>query len=105
MHSDKILEAATYFPNLERETACQSFEVFDTFLFFAAAGFDYDPDRALNERQLEEKDETYFAKKGNLSFEAAKGINLYSYFFFSVCSMSVSYGRVIIYRLKRVKAL
>ncbi|XP_022784274.1 daple-like protein [Stylophora pistillata] len=35
-------------------------------------GFDYDSDRALNERHSEGKDEKYFAKKGNSSFEVAK---------------------------------
>lgn len=37
-----------------------------------AGGFDYDPDRTLHESHLEEKDEKYFAMKGNSSFEAEK---------------------------------
>lgn len=35
-------------------------------------GFDYDSDRALHEGNAEEKDEKYFSKKGNLSFEEDK---------------------------------
>ena len=72
-----------YFPVYYK--SCQSFEVFGCLSFFAAGGFDYDPDQTLHESHLEEKDEKYFAMKGNSSFEAEKGIkcfdNMYLYVF------------------------
>ena len=55
--------------------------------FFAAGGFDYEPDWALHESHVEEKDEKYFAMKRNSSFEAEKGMNcliIRTYTFFSM---------------------
>ena len=75
----------SYIFQFTTDKSCQGFEVFGCLSFFAAGGFDYDPDRTLHESHLEEKDEKYFAMKGNSSFEAVKGIkcfdNMYLYVF------------------------
>ena len=93
----------SYIFQFTTDKSCQGFEVFGCLSFFEAGGFDYDPDRTLHESHLEEKDEKYFAMKGNSSFEAEKGIkcfdNMYLYVFL-VYPMTVSKRRVIIHRLK-----